>query len=261
MFRTRDTVLLSGWLFADLLLALAVLFLATNNAALNPPLLPTLIVTPTILDANTPSCSGGSLAPRCTVMVKEANASQGTIIWTVSSDISDSIHYSINSGTLSPGQAVPVTISAIPCQNGSFTFSAVRQSDKTHTTPIIVSWHCTPPKTKPERLDLRYQRFMLTVNDVGAFLNGTSEDSDIKQQIRSKAILRGRSVGIAIVYGGAPTTDNIAQAQQVANKVYSILTSLGQEGFVFQRAVNYEPLYTLRNPQSEVDVDVFFFTS
>ena len=62
MPRVRDTVLLSGWLFADLLLALAVLFLVANTAGIKlaPILPPTLIVNPTILDANTntSNCTG-----------------------------------------------------------------------------------------------------------------------------------------------------------------------------------------------------------
>src|SRR5947199_3914544 len=122
MPRVRDTVLLSGWLFADLLLALAVLFLVANTAGIKlaPVLPPILIVNPTILDANanTPNCIGGTSAPQCTVTIEESRASEGDITWTVSSDISNSIKYSINTGKLSPGQSTKLTISAIPCQNG-----------------------------------------------------------------------------------------------------------------------------------------------
>ncbi len=46
--RVRDTVLLSGWLFADLLLALAIIFLAnTGGIQLKPIPTPTPTVTPT----------------------------------------------------------------------------------------------------------------------------------------------------------------------------------------------------------------------
>src|SRR6185312_13130984 len=210
MPRVRDTVLLSGWLFADLLLALAVLFLVANTAGikLEPISPPTLIVTPTTLDANanTPNCAGGTTAPECTVTVEESKTSIGDIMWTVSSDISDTIKYSISTGKLSPGQSITMTISAIPCQNGSFTFNAQRGSDKTPASPVIVAWHCIPPQIKPERLDFNYKRFPLTVSNVSAFLSGSSQDNDIKHQIENTSILQGKSVGLAIVYGGAPDT-------------------------------------------------------
>ncbi len=48
-------------------------------------------------------------------------------------------------------------------------------------------------------------------------------------------ILRGRSVGLAIVYGVAPNDAEIDQALQIATKVYAILKGLGQEGYFFQR--------------------------
>ncbi len=266
MPRVRDTVLLSGWLFADLLLALAVLFLVANTSGikLKPVLPPTLIVNPTILDANanTSYCTGGTSAPQCNVTIGESKASEGDIMWTVSSDISDTIKYSSNSGKLSPGQSITMSISAIPCQNGSFTFKAQRVSDdKATATPVIVSFHCIPPKITPERLDFSYRSFTLNINDVNAFLSGNSQDSNIKQQIENTAILQGKSVGLAIVYGGAPDVGSIAQAQQVAQKIYRLLGTLNQDRFhVFDRSSFYVPLYTLGNPQNSVQVDVYFFT-
>jgi hypothetical protein len=265
MPRVRDTVLLSGWLFADLLLALAVLFLVANTAGIKlaPVLPPTLIVSPTSLDANanTTNCTGGTSAPQCTVTIEESKASKGDLKWTVSSDISDTIKYSINTGKLSPGQSVTMTISAIPCQNGSFTFNALRASDNTLASPVIVSWHCIPPKIKPERLDFNYKSFTITVNDVNAFLSGSSQDEDIKQQIMNTAILQGKSVGLAIAYDGAPDTGYIGQAQQVSQKIYSILGNLSQDGFhVFDRSSFYVPLYVLNASQNSVHIDVYFFT-
>jgi hypothetical protein len=53
--RVRDTVLLTGWLFADLLLALAVLFLAANTVGVKPQPIPTVVPTPTLVP--TPSLS------------------------------------------------------------------------------------------------------------------------------------------------------------------------------------------------------------
>ncbi len=265
MPRVRDTVLLSGWLFADLLLALAALFLVANTGGikLQPVLPPTLEVTPTTLDANSTSagCTGGTSAPQCTVTIDESKTSEGNITWSVSSDISDGIQYSHKSGTLSPGQSITMTISAMPCQNGSFTFSAQRTSDKTAATPVIVAFHCIPPQIKPERLDFHYKSFTLNINDVNAFLSGSSQDNDIKQQVKNTSILQGKSVGLAIVYGGAPDVGSISQAQQVAQKIYSILGTINQDGFtVFDRSSFYVPLYTLGNSSNLVNVDVYFFT-
>ncbi len=265
MPRVRDTVLLSGWLFADLLLALAVLFLVANTAGIKlaPVLPPTLTVNPTTLDANsnTSNCTGGTSAPQCTLTISESKTSEGNITWAVSSDISNAIKYSMTNGTLSPGQSVILTISAIPCQNGSFTFNALRASDKTPASPVIVSWQCVPPNVKPERLDFSYKKFTINVSNVSAFLSGSSQDNDVKQQIMSASILRGKSVGLAIVYGGAPDTSSITQAQNVAQKIYSILGSLGQNGFhAFDRSSYYVPLYALNTAQRSVEIDVYFFT-
>ncbi len=265
MPRVRDTVLLSGWLFADLLLALAVLFLVANTAGIKlaPVLPPTLTVSPTILDANakTTNCTGGTSAPQCTLTIGESKASEGNITWTVSSDISNTIKYSMTTGTLSPGQSVIMTFSAIPCQNGSFTFNALRASDKTPTSPVIVSWHCVPPNVKPERLDFSYKSFTINVSNVSAFLGGSSQDNDVKQQIMNTSILRGKNVGLAIAYGGAPDQGSIGQAQKVARKIYSILGSLGQNGFhAFDRSSFYVPLYALYSAQGTVQIDVYFFT-
>ncbi len=142
-----------------------------------------------------------------------------------------------------------------------FTFSAQRTSDKTAATPVIVAFHCIPPQIKPERLDFHYKSFTLNINDVNAFLSGSSQDNDIKQQVKNTSILQGKSVGLAIVYGGAPDVGSISQAQQVAQKIYSILGTINQDGFtVFDRSSFYVPLYTLGNSSNLVNVDVYFFT-
>jgi hypothetical protein len=265
MPRVRDTVLLSGWLFADLLLALAVLFLAMNTSGIRPkPVLPpTLVVSPTILDAsaNTPDCTGGPLIYQCHVTVQESQASEGPLTWSLTSDISDTIAYSHKIGTLSPGQTTTVEIAALPCQNGSFTFTAHRISDNLAALPVVVSWRCVPPQIKPERLNFRYQSFKIHINDVNAFMSGNSQDNDIRQQIEGQSILSGNSVGLAIVYGGAPDQGSIQQAQDIARKIYNTLGSISQNGFhAFDRASFYVPLYNLGNSLNEVDIDVYFFT-
>src|SRR5690348_16444918 len=102
LLRKRDdTIHMSGWLFADLLLALAVLFLVTNTATIQPkPVIPPqLAVNPSILSPGT-DCSNTTTAPTCQVTVSEPSTSTGPISWSVNSDISDSINYSTASGKL-----------------------------------------------------------------------------------------------------------------------------------------------------------------
>lgn len=53
-FQMSDTVLLSGWLFADLLLGLTVIFLAANTVSVKPLPIPTPQPTVTIAPTSTP---------------------------------------------------------------------------------------------------------------------------------------------------------------------------------------------------------------
>jgi hypothetical protein len=283
MLRSNEPFLLSGWLFADLLLALAVLFLAANTATIQP-IPPILDVTPTNLDINnrTPNCTlqtlpDGTSVAQCTISITEAKGSKGDLNWSVSSDISESIQYTINnqaasSGRLSPGQQKTLTISAIPCQNGSFTFQA-KPADGS-STPINSRTVVLKCKTPKERLDFNYQTFQLTVNDVNALLSSNSQDDNIKQQVRSQTILSNKSVGITVVYAGSPGSDfqSIDRARRIAQKIDDILDNLGKEGFspfsrssfyrrdAFNSDVQKKPLYNLGDQPEKVQVDVYFFT-
>jgi hypothetical protein len=247
-------ILSAGWLFADLLLALGMLFMISNTFAIRKPNIPPPIlkVSPASLDPNNTHCMGGSSAPRCTITIEETPASLGSVDWSVKSDMSTAVVFSTSKGSLTPGKSMSVTISGFPCQNGSFIFSGSKQA-----MPVIVPWHCTLP---PQRLDFHFQEFMLNVQDAQKLLNDDSQAiSDIKQQVRNKNILHNRSVGLAIVYGGAPDDTKIGQAQNIANKIYAILNMLGQEGFAFQKASYYDPLFTLGADPTVVKVDVYLF--
>src|SRR5260370_3873690 len=197
----RDTVLLSGWLFADLLLGLMVIFLmAVPGIPSTPVTPPVLTVSPTSLDSTSSQCTGEITNPKCTVTVSETAASQGDMSWTANSDMSDSVSFSPTNGTLSPGMSVTVTIAAIPCQNGSFTFSGSRGA-----RPVVIPWRCTPP---PEQLDFTFKEFNLTIGDINGLRNNNqSTIDDIKQQVRRQSFLNGRSVALAIAYGGAHTPE------------------------------------------------------
>ena|SRR3989442_8866259 len=63
-FRMRDTVLLCGWLFADLLLALAVIFLSANTVGVKPGAIPTSIPTSTARPSPTRTVATPTPLPR-----------------------------------------------------------------------------------------------------------------------------------------------------------------------------------------------------
>ncbi|HYT44909.1 MAG TPA: hypothetical protein VEP90_21460 [Methylomirabilota bacterium] len=253
-YNVRDTVLLSGWLFADLLLGLAIIFFVSLPGAQQPPS-PIIkwTVTPTSLDPKSPECTGGLTAPRCNIILGETADSQANMSWRASSDMSSTTMFSpASSGILSPGQSVKIAISAFPCQNGSFTFTA-----SSGILPLVVAWHCTLPQ---ERLNFKYKEFGLTVHDINGLLSDSpSAINDIEQQVRNQPFLQQGSVGLAIVYGGTPDDAGISEAQTIASKVYRILGILGQQGFAFQRSSYYVPLYNLGPQPSQITVDVYLY--
>ncbi len=164
-FRMRDTVLLSGWLFADLLLALAVIFLSANTVGVKPQVIPTSIPTPT----------------------------------------------------------------------------------------------ARPSPTPLPRLELSRYRITLTIDSNGLLNDSPSAINDLKQKIRGQAVLRGRTAGLVIVYGGAPDVTQVTRAQTVVTKVISVLVSLGNEGFVFTRTSYYDPLYILNGDANTTVIDIYLF--
>ena len=72
-------------------------------------------------------------------------------------------------------------------------------------------------------------------------------------------MLRGRTAGLAIVYGGAPDVTQVSRAETVATKVIGVLVSLGKEGFVFTRTSYYDPLYLLYSDANTTVVDIYLF--
>ena len=255
--RVRDTVFMSGWLFADLLLALAVLFLAANTIGIKipPPPPPKLIVTPTHLDPTSSNCKSNLSQYQCTVTLTETADSQGDVNWTAVSDISTGLVFTPVRRPLSPGTSINIQISHISCANDSFTFSGSRG-----TIPVRVLWQCTPPQ---ERLDFKYQQIKVPNVDYNGLLqNSPSAINYIKNFLKGQTILRHRSVGLAIVYGGAPTDNDITQADAIALKVINISQSLVNDGFpAFKRASYYVPLYSLDTAPTNVEIDVYLFIS
>jgi hypothetical protein len=250
-YHVRDTVLLSGWLFADLLLGLAVIFfVALPGAPAPPPPIVKWQVTPTSLSPDSPACNGQKIAPVCTVTLSETSDSERSLDWTTSSDMSgvngsNPVIFDRASGTLSPKGHVLIKISGFSCQNGSFMFSSPQ------ATTLTVPWHCNAP---PDRLNFNYKKLNLTVDYNGLLAGSSSAINNVISQINQSSFEQD-SVGLAIVYGGAPDDSGIGQAQTIANKVYDILKTLP----AFDRSSYYVPLYTLGPPPSAVEIDLYLF--
>jgi hypothetical protein len=253
--RVRDTVFMSGWLFADLLLALAVLFLAANTIGIKipPPPPPKLMVTPTHLSPTSSNCTSNLSQFQCTVTLTETADSQGDVNWTAVSDISTGLVFTPASRFLSPGMSINIQISHITCENDSFTFSGSRGA-----IPVRILWQCTPPQ---ERLDFSYRKIILQNVDYNGLLSDSPQAiGNLKHGIEGQSILKNKSVGLAIMYGGAPDDNYIQQAYQIAGKAISVSQSLVKDGFLaFQRASYYGPLYSLRTPPTTIEIDVYLF--
>jgi hypothetical protein len=249
--RGGPVLISAGWLFADLLLALGMLFMISNTLVVRPSAMPppVLKISPSSLDPHSSYCSGKIGALRCVVTITETTDSIGAVDWSVNSDMEPKGLFSPAQGRLMPGKAIKVTISALPCQYGLLTVTGSRKA-----ASVSVPWRCQ------DRLDFDYREFALTVRDVSGLLNHDRQAiNDIKLQVRKQRFLADHTVGLAIVYGGAPDVGSINQAQRIASEIYRILKGLGAENFAFQRSSYYAPLYDLGSSPSLVKVDVYLF--
>src|SRR5262249_31645350 len=124
----RDTVLLSGWLFADLLLGLMVIFLMAI------PGIPPNITPPPILKVDKTSLSSSDCSKQsnstynCSIAISEDPSSKTNVTWEATSDISDSVTFNPATTTLTTrDKPIPITIANIPCQSGSFIISGAHK--------------------------------------------------------------------------------------------------------------------------------------
>jgi hypothetical protein len=117
----------------------------------------------------------------------------------------------------------------------------------------------TPTPTPLPRLELNFHEFTIHVDPNGLLSNNRGAIASVEQQVRAQSILKGRSVGLVIVYDGAPTVSQISTAQTISRKIYSILKGLGNAGFAFTRASYYNPLYNLGDGTNAVTVDAYLF--
>ena len=241
-----DTVLLSGWLFADLLLGLMIIFFASIPGA--PPRFIELNVTPNELDQS--RCTGIYGAMQCTVQLTETGFSQGAVKWTANTDMNKSVTFSPASGVLNPGRSVTITISNIPCQNGAFIFNNSGTSNA-----IISQWQCAQ---LPERLEHNFCRLFINDQDPNKFSSDLQfAKSVLEPQINNQKFLQGRQIGIVIAYGGATTINDIGTGVDMATNTYQVLQDMARKGPLFQKASYYEPLFSLNYHSDKVIIDVY----
>ncbi|BCL77980.1 hypothetical protein ccbrp13_04450 [Ktedonobacteria bacterium brp13] len=256
-FVVRDTVLLSGWLFADLLLGLMVIFLASIpgiQPRLIPP--PALKVSVNSLGPTSKECKATGNNYQCMLTVSETSSSEGSMTWHASTDMTQTnIAFAPLQGQLTPGgTATAVTISNIPCQTGSFTFAGSRSAQ-----PVPVFWKCA---LEPLKLDLTPKTFTWTVDDYNAVIAKTPAAVNQIQNDAYRGIFPvHRRVGLILVYGGAPVLpDDVGTAQNISDAVSDILIQYGQRGFApLHDAVRYKHLFNGGSQLNTVEVDVFFF--
>jgi hypothetical protein len=231
-----------GWLFADLLLALGMLFLISSPP--RPKIPPTLVVTSSVLSPEDSHCTGGIKNPQCTITIEESATSEESMIWTASSDMSKTVVFQPATGTLSPGKSISVDISVFPCQNGSFTFSGSGGA-----IPVAVLWQCTP-HSNDRILEHNYCQILLNVGSPVTFItvNPIAVRKAIESQLNHVRFLQDRQVGIAITYGGT-VGGTEEQGTEIANQVYNVLRLLSgdpraQMYTVFKSSSWYESLFT-----------------
>lgn len=250
-FTVRNTVFLTGWLFADLLLGLMAIFMVSLPGA-QPP---TMTVNPLQLKPQSSQCTTGQNDTySCSVVLGETKDSLGTMTWSLRNDISQDITFSPSHGTLSPGQTVTITISTIPCQTGSFTFSG---SD--HALPVSVFWECDQA---PLKLDLNPRQYDWQVSDPTALLNNDARAiNELHQQATRDIVPIGRRVGLIIVYAGAPSDNDTPAAARLSNKVADLLiNTFGQQDIpALKDASSYSDLHLLGSPPTTIRIDAFFF--
>ena len=243
----RDTVLLAGWLFADLLLGLMVIFMVSIPGA--PPRVVELTVTPNQLDRT--QCTSVAGSWQCTVQLTETSISDGSIGWNASSDMGNAVTFSPSQGTLSPGHSVTITIGAIPCQNGAFLFGSSASSND-----VVSQWACTQ---LPQRLEHAYCHLVLNDQDPDQFSSNSQFAYNVlKPQIDGQGFLKNREAGIVIASGGVDNfPSDVGRGQQMAHNAYLALQRMGQTEDLFKNTSYYGDQFTTYVPASKVVLDIY----
>lgn len=126
-------------------------------------------------------------------------------------------------------------------------------------TKVSITPTPTPTPTPLPRLELNFHEFTINVDPQGLLNNSQSAINSVKQQVKAQPVVRGRSVGLVIAYGGAPDDSQISRAQAIAGKVYNALKSFGKQDSVFGRASYYNTLYLLGGNPNKVTLDIYLF--
>lgn len=134
--------------------------------------------------------------------------------------------------------------------------SAPKVVAKVKPTPTITP---TPTPTPIPRLETHYKRIIIQIDANGLLQGDENAVNQAKQEIRSQQVLQRHNVGLVIVYGGAPTVNDITSAKAIASKMYDIMRSLGKEHFAFSKASYYDPVYDLGTDTNEITIDIFLF--
>lgn len=131
--------------------------------------------------------------------------------------------------------------------------------------PIV---HITPTATAtatatalPPRLEQNYHRFSITIDPGKLLNNDPAEKANVIRQVKAQSFLHNRTVGLVIVYGGAPTVNDISTATSIADNIYSILIGLGKHDTTFGQVSKYDPLYLLQGDPTVVKLDMFLFAT
>lgn len=129
----------------------------------------------------------------------------------------------------------------------------------TPPTPYPTATPSNPTPTPLPRLELRFTEFTLRIDPEGLLNDNQVAINDVIKQIKAQSFLKGRSAGLAIVYGGASDDTQISSAQTIASKIYVIFAKLGKQGYVFNRTLYYSPLYVLGGQLNTAVVDIYLF--
>lgn len=117
----------------------------------------------------------------------------------------------------------------------------------------------TPTPTPPPHLEQNYHPFTVTVDPNKLLSNDPGERNSVIQQVKVQQFLKNRRAGLIIVYGGAPTDNDIGAAFQISDAISSILLNLGKYDPTFSGVARYKHLYTLGASPTTVEIDIFLF--
>jgi hypothetical protein len=110
-------------------------------------------------------------------------------------------------------------------------------------------------------LELHFHRFVLHIaNPIRLLADDSTAIAQLKEQVTNEPELQGRQAGLVIAYGGAPSSGQIRNARNIANKVMAVLQSLQSNNyFVFAHTSYYDALYLLGYQPTTAKIDVYLF--